>query len=52
MESSTLGLIELLLVFGATLGFGLRELWLLRRDRRKRDSEKSQPPANPPATDR
>lgn len=33
MDGRTLGLLELLLVFGLVLGVGLRELWLLRRDR-------------------
>lgn len=33
MDGRTLGLLELLLVFGLVLGFGLRELWLLRRER-------------------
>lgn len=28
-------LVELLLVLGLVLGFGLRELWVLRRERRR-----------------
>ncbi|MCU0976380.1 MAG: hypothetical protein MUC71_08735 [Steroidobacteraceae bacterium] len=32
-------LLELLLVIGLVLGFGLRELWILRRDRKSGDSD-------------
>ncbi len=39
MDGRLLGLVELLLVFGLVLGFGLRELWLLRRDRDARRDE-------------
>jgi hypothetical protein len=33
-------LLELLLVLGLVLGFGLRELWALRRDRRRAESDR------------
>lgn len=39
MDSSLFGLIELTLVFGLVLGWGARELWLLRRDRQRRETE-------------
>jgi hypothetical protein len=47
MENSTFGLIELILVFGTVFGFGLYELYLLRRDK-KPDSAKrgSVPPGD------
>lgn len=37
MDSNTFGLIELTLVFGLVIGWGARELWLLRRDRKQRE---------------
>ncbi|MDX2219646.1 MAG: hypothetical protein SF172_11535 [Burkholderiales bacterium] len=48
MDSHTFGLIELTLVFGLVFGWGARELWLLRRDRirRERDAESEQKPRN------
>ncbi len=39
MDAKTFKIIELLLVFGLVLGFAFRELWLLKRERR-RDEEK------------
>ena len=39
MSTSLLILIELLLVFGIVFGLGARELWLLRRDRRRQDED-------------
>jgi hypothetical protein len=33
-------LLELLLVLGLVLGFGLRELWILRRDRQSGGSDR------------
>lgn len=41
MDSNLFGLIELTLVFGLVLGWGLRELWLLRRDRARRDAQQT-----------
>jgi len=38
MSSSTLGLLELLLVFGAVLGFGIYELISLKRAKRSREA--------------
>lgn len=35
MSGSALALAELLLVAGAVLGFGIWELWKLRRDKRR-----------------
>ena len=37
-------LLELLLVLAIVLGFGLRELWVLRRDRRRAEQERDGPP--------
>ena len=34
MSGSTLALIEMLLVLGGVLGFGLWELWKLKRERK------------------
>lgn len=31
---------EFLIFFGLALGWGFRELWLLRRDRRRRESDR------------
>jgi hypothetical protein len=36
-------LLELLLVLGLVLGFGLRELWALRRDRRRTEGDRRDP---------
>ena len=45
MSNGTLILLELLLVFGLVLGFGIRELVILRRYRRR-------PPASSPDEDK
>jgi hypothetical protein len=37
MSGSTLGLIELILVFGLLLGFGFWQLYAVRRDQRRAD---------------
>ncbi len=37
MDDSWFGLIELLLVGAACLGFGFQQLWSLRRDRLRRE---------------
>lgn len=43
-ESSWFGLIELFVVFGAVMGWGILELVCLRLDRkRKQDSERAAP---------
>jgi cytochrome oxidase assembly protein ShyY1 len=39
MSSSALGLIELVLVFGLLLGFGLWQLYATRRDQRRADEQ-------------
>ena len=39
MSSNALGLIELILVFGLLLGFGLWQLYAVRRDQRRADAE-------------
>lgn len=39
MSGHTLGLIELILVFGAVVGWAAWELWSLRRLREKRKQE-------------
>jgi hypothetical protein len=39
VSQRTLILLELLLVFGATVGWGLWELWSLKRDRGKQKEE-------------
>lgn len=44
MSGSTLVVLELLLVFGLVIGFGIRELLILRRYRRR-------PPTQPHASD-
>ena len=41
MDGRTFGIIELVLFFGCVIGFCLWQLYSLRRDRRKRDSETS-----------
>jgi hypothetical protein len=43
MPPSTLGLIELLLVFGGVIGWALWQWWQMRRWRRERDAQR--PPA-------
>ncbi len=44
MESSTLGLLEMLLVFGGVLGFGVYQLWSVRRSQREDAKAKRDPP--------
>ncbi len=39
MSGSALGLIELILVFGLLLGFGVWQLYAVRRDQRRADEE-------------
>jgi hypothetical protein len=41
VSGRTLGLIELLLVFGLAIGFAAWELWSLRRARRRRRAEET-----------
>jgi hypothetical protein len=48
MQPGWLVAIEVLLVLAVVLGFGLRELWMLKRDRALRE----RPPGEPPADDR
>jgi hypothetical protein len=45
VESDNLGLIEMLLVFGAVLGFGVYQLWSVRRSQRKDAARAKSPPA-------
>jgi hypothetical protein len=45
MDGSVLGLVEMLLVLGIVLALGLRELWALRRDRRR---DRRAPGVEPP----
>jgi hypothetical protein len=52
MSSNALGLIELILVFGLLLGFGLWQLYAVRRDQRRADEEarrrkSEEPPGRP-----
>lgn len=42
MSGHTLGLIELVLVFGAVVGWAVWELWSMRRARRKRVHERDE----------
>jgi hypothetical protein len=42
----SLGLIELILVFGAVLGFGFWELYSLRRDKKRPSRSGDDPPGN------
>ena len=44
MSNDWLIFAELLLVFGLVFGFGARELWLLRRDRREREKRRGEEP--------
>lgn len=39
MSGSALGLIELIVVFGLLLGFGLWQLYAVRRDQRRADED-------------
>jgi hypothetical protein len=41
VSSNLLGLIELVLVFGLLLGFGVWQLYSVRRDQRRADEEAS-----------
>lgn len=41
MSSNMLGLIELVLVFGGVLGFGIYQLWSVKRDLRKSREQES-----------
>jgi len=44
MDSDSLGLIELILVFGAVLGFGFWELYSLRKYKKQKEREESEDP--------
>lgn len=44
MDSSTLVLLEMLLVMGAVLGFGVYQLWSVRRSQRRDAAAKRDPP--------
>ena len=48
MDSSLLGLIELLLVFGLVFGFGFAQLRSLARDKRARDARRQRDPDRDP----
>ena len=44
MDSSTLGLIELILVFGGVLGFGFWELYSLRKYKKQKQRDEAEGP--------
>ncbi len=41
MSGETLGLIELVVVFGLALAFGVHQLWTLRKYRGAKDAQKN-----------
>lgn len=45
MDSNDLILLELLLVFGAVLGFGVYQLWSVRRSQRQDAQRRHAPPS-------
>jgi hypothetical protein len=47
MDDRWFGLIELILVFAFTMGFGAWQLWSTRRDQRRADAARRSPPASP-----
>jgi hypothetical protein len=44
VDADHLGLIEMLLVFGAVLGFGVYQLWSVRRSQREDAAREKAPP--------
>jgi hypothetical protein len=54
VDSNILGLVELLLIVGLVFGFGLWQLYTLRRDKReppRRDRQRDPGRGGPPASD-
>jgi hypothetical protein len=45
VDADSLGLIEMLLVFGAVLGFGVHQLWSVRRSQREDAARRKSPPS-------
>jgi hypothetical protein len=43
MDSSVLGLVELVLIVAVVFGIGLSQIWSLRRDKRARERDQGDP---------